>query len=151
MTKLAAEHLCSLYAANYGVPTVALRYFTVYGPGQRTDMAFTRFVRAAVQDDVITIYGDGTQIRDFTYIDDVVRANVLAATSDVAPGSVFNVAGGSQVSVNQCLAVLDALSTRRLKIDYQARCSATCSGPAATPPRSKPRSAGGRSWGSTRA
>ena len=120
VTKLAAEHLCSLYASNFGVPTVALRYFTVYGPGQRTDMAFTRFVRAAVQDEVITIYGDGTQIRDFTYIDDVVQANVLAAASDVAPGSVFNVAGGSQVSVNQCLAVLGALSSQRLKIDYQA-------------------------------
>ncbi len=94
VTKLAAEHLCSLYASNFGVPTVSLRYFTVYGPGQRTDMAFTRFVRAAVLDEEITIFGDGEQVRDFTFIDDIVAANVLAAATDVPAGSVFNVAGG---------------------------------------------------------
>jgi UDP-glucuronate 4-epimerase len=119
VTKLAAEHLCSLYAANFGVPTVSLRYFTVYGPGQRTDMAFTRFVRAAVLDEVISLYGTGEQIRDFTFVDDVVRANLAAATGSPAPGDVFNVAGGSNVSVNQTLDVLSALSGRTLKIDYQ--------------------------------
>jgi nucleoside-diphosphate-sugar epimerase len=119
VTKLAAEHLCSLYAANFGVPTVSLRYFTVYGPGQRTDMAFTRFVRAAVLDEVISLYGTGEQIRDFTFVDDVVRANLAAATGSPAPGDVFNVAGGSNVSVNQTLGVLSALSGRTLKIDYQ--------------------------------
>jgi UDP-glucuronate 4-epimerase len=118
VTKLAAEHLCTLYAANFAVPTVSLRYFTVYGPGQRPDMAFTRFVRAAVLDEVISIYGDGTQIRDFTYIDDIVRANLMAAASDVAPGSVFNVAGGSNVSVKQTLQVLTSLAGHPLKIDY---------------------------------
>lgn len=118
VTKLAAEHLCSLYAANFGVPTVSLRYFTVYGPGQRPDMAFTRFVRAAVLDEVISIYGDGTQVRDFTYIDDVVRANVLAAASDVPPGSVFNVAGGSNVSVLETLEILGRLSGHDLKVDH---------------------------------
>jgi UDP-glucuronate 4-epimerase len=119
VTKLAAEHLCSLYASNFGVPTVSLRYFTVYGPGQRTDMAFTRFVRAAVLDELISIYGTGEQIRDFTFVDDVVRANLAAATGSPAPGDVFNVAGGSNVSVNQTLDVLSALSGRTLKIDYQ--------------------------------
>ena len=119
VTKLAAEHLCSLYAANFGVPTVSLRYFTVYGPGQRTDMAFTRFVRAAVLDEVISLYGTGEQIRDFTFVDDVVRANLAAATGSPAPGDVFNVAGGSNVSVNQTLGVHSALSGRTLKIDYQ--------------------------------
>jgi UDP-glucuronate 4-epimerase len=119
VTKLAAEHLCSLYASNFGVPTVSLRYFTVYGPGQRTDMAFTRFVRAAVLDEVISIYGTGDQLRDFTFVDDIVRANLLAASGDVAPGSVFNVAGGSNVSVNQTLDLLGDLSGRTLKIDYQ--------------------------------
>ena len=119
VTKLAAEHLCSLYAANFGVPTVSLRYFTVYGPGQRTDMAFTRFVRAAVLDEVITLYGTGEQIRDFTFVDDIVRANLAAATSTVTPGEVFNVAGGSNVSVNQTLDVLSRLSGRSLKIDHQ--------------------------------
>lgn len=81
VTKLAAEHLCTLYGKNFGVPTVSLRYFTVYGPGQRPDMAFTRFLRAAVLDDEITIFGDGHQIRDFTYIDDIVQANIIAGTS----------------------------------------------------------------------
>ena len=119
VTKLAAEHLCSLYAANFGVPTVSLRYFTVYGPGQRTDMAFTRFVRAAVLDEVISLYGTGEQIRDFTFVDDVVRANLAAATGSPALGDVFNVAGGSNVSVNQTLDVLSRLSGRTLKIDYQ--------------------------------
>lgn len=118
VTKLAAEHLCSLYAANFGVPTVSLRYFTVYGPGQRTDMAFTRFVRAAVLDEVISIYGTGEQVRDFTFVDDVVQANLAAAGGEVESGEVFNVAGGSNVSVNQTLDVLRSLSGRVLKIDY---------------------------------
>ncbi len=121
VTKLAAEHLCNLYAANFGVPTVSLRYFTVYGPGQRTDMAFTRFVRAAVLDEVISIYGTGEQLRDFTFVDDVVQANLMAAAGDVAPGSVFNVAGGSNVSINQTLDLLGLISGRKLKIDYQDR------------------------------
>lgn len=122
VTKLAAEHLCTLYAANFGVPTVSLRYFTVYGPGQRPDMAFTRFVRAAVLDDVISIYGDGTQVRDFTFIDDIVAANVLAAaTDDVPPGSVFNVAGGSHVTVNDTLRVLTGLAGHPLRVDYTGR------------------------------
>lgn len=121
VTKLSAEHLCTLYASNFGVPTVSLRYFTVYGPGQRTDMAFTRFVRAAVLDEVISIYGTGEQVRDFTFVDDVVRANIAAAQGDVEPGAVFNVAGGSNVTVNETLAILASLHGRRLKIDYQDR------------------------------
>ena len=121
VTKLAAEHLCSLYAANFGVPTVSLRYFTVYGPGQRPDMAFTRFVRAAVLDEVISVYGDGSQVRDFTFIDDIVAANVLAASSDVSPGSVLNVAGGSHVTVNETLEILAWLAGRTLKVDYTER------------------------------
>ena len=118
VTKLAAEHLCSLYASNFGVPTVALRYFTVYGPGQRTDMAFTRFVRAAVLDDTITIYGTGEQIRDFTFVDDVVAANIAAASRPVDPGTVLNVAGGSNVSVNETLAIIEGLNGRPLKVQH---------------------------------
>ena len=118
VTKLAAEHLCSLYAANFGVPTVSLRYFTVYGPGQRTDMAFTRFVRAAVLDETITIFGTGEQIRDFTFVEDVVAANIAAASRPVPPGTVLNVAGGSNVSVNQTLAILADLNGRPLKVEH---------------------------------
>jgi UDP-glucuronate 4-epimerase len=118
VTKLAAEHLCSLYAKNFEVPTVSLRYFTVYGPGQRPDMAFTRFTRAAVTGSPITIFGDGEQTRDFTYVDDVVRANIQAGGSDVPAGSVFNVAGGTNASVNQVLDILSHLSERRLDVQY---------------------------------
>ncbi|KAA0098802.1 NAD-dependent epimerase/dehydratase family protein [Mycolicibacterium sp. P1-18] len=117
VTKLAAEHLCTLYAANYGTPTVSLRYFTVYGPRQRTDMAFTRFVRAAVRAQPITIFGDGNQIRDFTYIDDVVEANIAAATVDCPPGSVFNVAGGSSTTIREVLERLADLAGP-LNINY---------------------------------
>lgn len=99
VTKLAAEHLCRLYAMNYGLRTVALRYFTVYGPRQRPDMAIQRLIAAAVRGTEFRVFGDGMQQRDFTYVDDVVEANVLAATADVEAGSVINIAGGSTVSL----------------------------------------------------
>ncbi|MDO8726616.1 MAG: GDP-mannose 4,6-dehydratase [Candidatus Methanoperedens sp.] len=98
VTKLAAENLCNLYYMNYGTPTVSLRYFTVYGPRQRPDMAIAKFVQAALNDDVIEEYGDGKQTRDFTYVSDVVQANLLAARSD-AVGESFNIGGGSRISV----------------------------------------------------
>ncbi|MGN5236417.1 NAD-dependent epimerase/dehydratase family protein [Rhodococcus sp. SJ-3] len=116
VTKLAAEHLCSLYASNFGVPTVSLRYFTVYGPGQRPDMAFTRFTRAAVNDTEISLFGTGDQIRDFTYISDIVAANISASDNPVDPGSVFNVAGGSNISVNGALAIIEGFAERPLKV-----------------------------------
>lgn len=118
VTKLAAEHLCTLYATSFNVPTVSLRYFTVYGPGQRPDMAFTRFAKAAVHGDEITIYGSGEQVRDFTYVDDVVAANLLAATRNVTPGTVLNVAGGSHTSVNEVLHVFEELADSKLAIRH---------------------------------
>lgn len=110
VTKLAAEHLCGLYAANHGLPTVALRYFTVYGPRQRPDMAFHRLVEAALDQEPFPLFGDGSHVRDFTYVGDVVRANVLAGAGDVAPGTVVNVcAGGSTVMRDVIEAVGDAV------------------------------------------
>jgi nucleoside-diphosphate-sugar epimerase len=98
VTKLAAEHLCGLYAANHGVSTVSLRYFTVYGPRQRPDMAFHRLIEGALDQTPFPLYGDGSHVRDFTYVGDIVRANVLAGRADAAPGTVVNVcAGGSTV------------------------------------------------------
>lgn len=120
VTKLAAEHLCSLYAESFKLPTVSLRYFTVYGPRQRPDMAFTRFAHAAVRGDEITIFGSGDQVRDFTYVDDVVEANLLAASRDVAPGAVLNVAGGSHTSINEVLSIFEELSNTRLRIKRSA-------------------------------
>ena len=99
VTKLAAEHLCSLYFRNYGVPTVSLRYFTVYGPRQRPDMATHRLIRSALDRSVFTMFGDGTQIRDFTFVADAVEANVAAATTPDVAGSIVNVVGGSAATM----------------------------------------------------
>jgi UDP-glucose 4-epimerase len=112
VTKLAAEHLCSLYHVNYGVPAVSLRYFTVYGPRQRPDMAFHRFLRAIIRDQPITLYGDGEQTRDFTYVHDAVTVTVAAASMGV-PGRVYNIGGGSRVSMNQVLEMIGRVSGRR--------------------------------------
>ncbi len=112
VTKLAAEHLCGLYAANHGVATVALRYFTVYGPRQRPDMAFHRLIEGALDGEPFPLYGDGSHVRDFTYVGDVVRANVLAGTAHVEPGTVVNVcAGGSTVLRDVIDAVGDAVGS----------------------------------------
>lgn len=94
VTKLSAEHLCGLYASNWGVPTVSLRYFTVYGPRQRPDMAFHRLIEATLAGSAFPLYGTGQQIRDFTYVGDVVAANMAAADADLAAGEVMNIAGG---------------------------------------------------------
>ena len=118
MTKLAAEHLCSLYAENWGMATVSLRYFTVYGPRQRPDMAFHRFISAALAGRQIEVYGDGEQRRDFTYVGDVVRANVLAAQRPVPPGSVLNIAGGSYATVNMVLDRIADLVGEPLRVNH---------------------------------
>ena len=114
VTKLAAEHLCSLYYHNFGLPTVSLRYFTVYGPRQRPDMAFHRFCKAALEHEPIRIYGDGQQTRDFTYISDIVEANVLAASVKAAVGQVFNIAGGARVSLHNVIQLLREVSSTPL-------------------------------------
>jgi nucleoside-diphosphate-sugar epimerase len=119
VTKLAAEHLCSLYHANFGVPTVSLRYFTVYGPRQRPDMAFYKLIRAMLGDDLFPLYGDGEQTRDFTFISDAVEANMVAV--DAPPGGVFNVGGGSRVTINQVIATLEELVGRSARIDRQGQ------------------------------
>lgn len=106
-TKLAAEHLCLLYHANHGVNATALRYFSVYGPRQRPDMAFDIFCRAALLGETLTVYGDGRQTRDFTFVDDVVHATRLAAQAPAAAGRVYNVGGGSQVGLLRAIELLE--------------------------------------------
>ncbi len=115
VTKLAAEHLCLLYTANYGVPTVSLRFFTVYGPKQRPDMGFHRFIRAALTGQPITLYGDGEQTRDFTYVDDIVSA-LMAAGTQGKPGGVYNIGGGSRVSINEVLEMVGRVTGREVTI-----------------------------------
>lgn len=116
VTKLAAEHLCGLYAANRGVPTVSLRYFTVYGPRQRPDMGVHRFLSAALAREPLPVFGDGEQIRDFTFVADIVAATLAAGRADVAPGSVANVAGGSSITVNALVAMLGEIVGRELEV-----------------------------------
>ena len=108
-TKLAAEHMTLLYTKNFGLPAVSVRYFTVYGPRQRPDMAFARFMQALVDQEAIEVFGDGEQTREFTYVSDAVDGTIKAATADVV-GQVFNLGGGSRVTVNQVLAKLQDIS-----------------------------------------
>ena len=115
VTKLAAEQLCYLYQVNHGVPAASLRYFTVYGPRQRPDMAFNRFIRAALKGEPITLYGDGKQTRDFTFVTDAVAATIAAGERGV-PGRAYNVGGGSRVSVNHVLDIVARLAGRPLDI-----------------------------------
>jgi len=117
VTKLAAEHLCHLYWKNFGLPMVALRYFTVYGPRQRPDMAINKFVNAILNETPITLYGDGTQKRDFTYVSDVVEANLHAAETGI-PGSVFNIGGGSWITVNELINELKKNCRKPVKINF---------------------------------
>jgi nucleoside-diphosphate-sugar epimerase len=119
VSKLAGEHLCMLYWRNYRVPTAALRYFTVYGPRQRPDMGFHRFIRAILHDDEIEVYGDGEQTRDFTYVDDAVQGTVAAALAEDC-GQVFNIGGGSRVTVNRVIRSLESILQRKAKINYIA-------------------------------
>jgi len=109
VTKLAAEHLCQLYNIEYKMPTVSLRFFSVYGPGQRPDMAFHRFCQNILRDAPMTIYGDGQQVRDFTYVDDVAEIITAALTADVV-GQVVNVGGGSPATLLEAAAILEEVS-----------------------------------------
>jgi UDP-glucose 4-epimerase len=115
VTKLAAEQLCYLYHVNHAVPAASLRYFTVYGPRQRPDMGFHRFIRAAIEGRPITLYGDGEQTRDFTFVKDAVAATMAAGERGVN-GRAYNVGGGSRVSINHVLEIIGRVSGRPVDI-----------------------------------
>jgi nucleoside-diphosphate-sugar epimerase len=119
ITKLAAERLCWLYHQNFKVPVTAMRYFTVYGPRQRPDMAFHKFFKAAIADETIGIYGDGQQTRDFTFVSDAVAANLLAATVTEAIGEVFNIGGGSRVVLADVLDTMEQVIGKPIKRSHQ--------------------------------
>ena len=116
MTKLAGEHLCHLYYTNFGLPVVSLRYFTVYGPRQRPDMAFHKFIRAALSNRQITLYGDGRQSRDVTFVGDIVAANVLAAENG-QPGHTYNVGGGSSITILEVIALIESTLGTAIQVD----------------------------------
>lgn len=117
VTKLAAEHLCDTYHGNFGVAVTSLRFFSVYGPRQRPDMAFNIFCRAALEDRPLTLFGDGGQTRDFTFVMDVVAAIRAAAEVPEAVGRVYNVGGGSRVSVNEAVDLLGEFTGRKLTVE----------------------------------
>jgi nucleoside-diphosphate-sugar epimerase len=119
VTKLAAEHLCNLYQRNFSVPVVSLRYFTVYGPGQRPDMAFHRFISAMLKGEEQVVYGSGEQTRDFTFIDDIIEANLAAVIRENVEGRVYNIGGGSRISVNGVLEILSRLGGRKTKVRHE--------------------------------
>ena len=118
VTKLAAEQLCHLYHVNFGLPTVSLRYFTVYGPRQRPDMGFNRFFKAILDGKPLVQFGDGLQTRDFTYVADAARATADAAVRGV-PGRVYNIGGGARVSLREVFDLLARVSGRQVTIDQQ--------------------------------
>lgn len=118
ITKLAAERLGKLYHQNFGVPCVYLRYFTVYGPRQRPDMAFHKFFKWILQDEAISIYGDGQQTRDFTFVSDAVAANLLAGKVPEAVGEVFNIGGGSRVVLAEVINMMEEIVGRPIKKNF---------------------------------
>jgi UDP-glucose 4-epimerase len=123
VTKLAGENLVQLYGRNFGLPVTTLRYFTVYGPRQRPDMAISRFMRALARGDEIEINGDGEQTRDFTFVDDAVEATVRSATADVV-GDILNIGGGSRSTINAVLATLEDISRTRVRRRYMPAAAA---------------------------
>ena len=119
VAKLAAENLCYLYWKNFSVPTISLRYFTVFGERQRPDMAFHIFIKAILQGEKLIIFGDGEQSRNFTYVSDIVEANILAALSDIE-GEIFNVGGaGERVTLNQTLDIMEEIIGKNARREYK--------------------------------
>jgi UDP-glucuronate 4-epimerase len=118
LTKLSGEHLCNVYHANFGLEVVSLRYFTVFGPRQRPDMAFNIFCRAALEGDPISVYGDGSQTRDFTFVGDVIAATRAAGTAAIDAGGAYNVGGGHRASLREVIETIGELAGRPLRVQY---------------------------------
>ena len=118
VSKLAAEHYCRVFYEVYGHPTVSLRYFTVYGPRMRPDLAISIFTGKMRNDEPITIFGDGEQTRDFTYIEDIVRVNMKLLDTDKADGKVMNIGSGNRISVNDLAKNLKEIIGSSSEINY---------------------------------
>ena len=116
VTKLSAEQLCHLYYANYGVPAVSVRYFTVYGPRQRPDMGFHKFFQSAMRNEPVSVFGDGRQTRDFTFVSDAVAATVSASTRGT-PGAVYNIGGGSRIELLDVFELIGRVTGRPLRLN----------------------------------
>jgi UDP-glucose 4-epimerase len=119
VSKLAAEHYCRVFSEIYGLPTVSLRYFTVYGPRMRPDLAISIFTKKMLKNEPVIIFGDGNQTRDFTYIDDVVRMNISLLSTNRADGKVLNVGGGHRISINELVKKLKMITKSSSDIVYR--------------------------------
>ena len=117
ITKLAAEHLCSSYSLNSDLSVVSLRYFTVYGPGQRPDMAIHRLINSALHQTPFPLFGDGSFIRDFTFVTDVARANLAALANDIPSGTIINIAGGESTSMSELIRMVEKITGKEVPLD----------------------------------
>lgn len=120
VTKLAAEHLCYLYYKNFGLPLVSLRFFTVYGPGQRPDMAFHKFFKTIAEGEQISIFGDGKQTRDFTFIDDIIEAN-FASLENGKPGEIYNIGGGTRKKLEDIIPIIEKICEKKAEINWEEK------------------------------
>lgn len=136
VTKLSCEHLATAYAESFGLDHVALRYFTVYGPRQRPDMAFSRIGQALAEQTVFPVYGTGEQTRDVTFVADAVSAT-LAAMELAPPGSIYNIGGGSETSLNEVISVAERLVGRPLEVRREPAASGDVRRTAADTTRAK--------------
>lgn len=120
VTKLAAEHLCYLYYKNFGLPLVSLRFFTVYGPGQRPDMAFHKFFKTIAEGEQISIFGDGKQTRDFTFIDDIIEAN-FASLENGKLGETYNIGGGTRKKLEDIIPIIEKICEKKAEINWEEK------------------------------
>ncbi|GAE36506.1 NAD-dependent epimerase/dehydratase family protein [Halalkalibacter akibai] len=118
ITKLTGEYLCHVYRKSFGVPTVILRYFTVYGPRQRSDMAFHRFIKRALDKKPIHIFGDGTQSRDFTFIADCAEATAAVATANNVIGETINIGGKERASILDIISMLESIMGEQIELEF---------------------------------
>jgi UDP-glucose 4-epimerase len=120
VTKLAAENLCYLYSKNYGVPTISLRFFTVYGPGQRPDMAFHKFFKSTSENKPITVFGTGEQTRDFTYINDIIDA-IFACIAHGQTGETYNLGGGNRKMLKDLLPLFEEICGKKISVKWEEK------------------------------
>jgi UDP-glucuronate 4-epimerase len=123
VSKLTGEHLCRIYSKYSGIPIVILRFFTVYGPRQRPDMAFHRFIKQILLGDPITIFGNGTQTRDFTYIDDCVKGTESVLYHDHTIGETINIGGKERASILETIQILEEISGKKAKLEFSRQVS----------------------------
>ncbi|RYM02219.1 NAD-dependent epimerase/dehydratase family protein [Sporolactobacillus sp. THM7-7] len=118
ITKLTGEYLCRVYHKSFDVPVIIVRFFTVYGPRQRPDMAFHRFIKQILEDKPITLFGDGTQSRDFTYVNDCVDGISAIVHTNHLVGKTMNIGGKERASVNETLSLIEQLTGKKAKITF---------------------------------